>query len=150
MTLAIAIEDPLSPDGLALIEGSEAALRELYTPEECFTFSPRELTAPGISFFVARRNGRPEGCVALCACGDYAEVKRLFVIPEARGTGTARALMTRLEAAARAAGHKIIRLETGPALTAAVALYHALGYSRRGPFGPYAAHPASLFMEKHL
>ncbi len=150
MTLTITTEDPLSPDGLALIEGSEAALREVYTPEECFTFSPRELAAPGISFFVARRNGRPVGCVALCDCGDYAEVKRLFVAPEARGTGTGRALMTHLEAQARSRGHRLIRLETGPRLTSGVALYERLGYRRCGPFGSYRDHPASLFMEKAL
>jgi putative acetyltransferase len=150
MTLTITTEDPLSPEGLALIEGSEAALRAVYTPDECFTFTPEELAAPGISFFVARRNGRPVGCVALADCGDYAEIKRLFVRPEARGAGIARGLMAHLEAAARRAGHGLIRLETGPRLAAALALYRALGYKERGPFGTYADHPASLFMEKRL
>ncbi len=150
MTLAIAAENPLSSDGRALIAGSEAALRKVYSADECFTFSADELTRPGISFFVARQSGAPVGCVALCNCADYAEIKRLFVTPEARGTGTARALMAHLEAAARAGGHRCLRLETGPRLAGAVALYRKLGYNQRGPFGAYAEHPASLFMEKTL
>ncbi len=150
MTLIIAAEDPLAPDSLALLDGSEAALRAVYSADECFTFSARELARPGITFFVARRSDAALGCVALCDCRDYAEVKRLFVRPEARGTGAGRALMAHLEAAARAAGHRIVRLETGPRLAAGVALYRALGYTERGPFGDYADHPASLFMEKAL
>ncbi len=150
MTLTIAAEDPLAPDSLALREGSEAALRAVYSADECFTFAADELARPDITFFVARQNDTALGCVALRDCRDYAEVKRLFVHPQARGTGAGRALMAHLENAARAAGHSVIRLETGPRLAAAVALYRALGYSERGPFGPYTAHPASLFMEKAL
>ncbi len=133
MKPTIATESPLAPDGLALIEGSEAAPRDVCTKDECFTFSPAELAHPGIAFFVARQNGAPVGCVALCNCGDYAEIKRLFVTP-----------------AARAGGHTVIRLETGPRLAAAVALYRTLDYNQRGPFGTYAEHPASLFMENCL
>ncbi len=150
MTLTITTENPLSPDGLALIEGSEAALREVYAADECFTFTPEELAAPNVTFFVARLDGASAGCVALADCGDYAEIKRLFVRPETRGKGIARALMAHLEAAAHKAGHGLIRLETGPRLLAALALYRALGYKERGPFGRYADHPASLFMEKRL
>ncbi len=150
MMLSITAEDPLSDDALALIEGSEAALREVYTADECFTFSPSELARPGITFFVARGSAGPIGCVALCDCGSYAEVKRLFVRPKGRGTGAGRALMQHLETTARQNGHQTIRLETGPKLSAGVALYRALGYAERGPFGPYTDNPASLFMEKTL
>ena len=55
-----------------------------------------------------------------------------------------------LEDMARAEGLACIRLETGEALFAAVALYTDMGYQVCGPFGDYAAHPASLFMEKSL
>jgi len=59
-------------------------------------------------------------------------------------------VMARLEADAVAANRHLVRLETGDRLTAAVGLYSALGYASRGPFGTYADHPASLFMEKRL
>ncbi|SLN29867.1 putative N-acetyltransferase YsnE [Pseudoruegeria aquimaris] len=151
MALTIAAESPLTEEAAALIEGSEAALREVYSAEECFTFTAAELAAPGITFLVARTgDGTPAGCVALCDCGTYGEVKRLFVTPEGRGRGTARALMADLEARAAAAGLASVRLETGDKLAAAVALYTDLGYHVRGPFGAYEDHPASLFMEKPL
>ena len=149
--LRITIEDPLSADGRALLEGSEAALREHYGPDECFTFTPEELARPGIAFLVAREaEGVPLGCVALVDMGGYGEIKRLYVRPEARGRGVADALMDAAEARAREAGLGLMRLETGPKLTAAVSLYRRRGYRERGPFGDYAAHPASLFMEKAL
>ncbi|MBA84833.1 GNAT family N-acetyltransferase [Thalassobius sp. S69A] len=150
MTLSISVESPLTPDGLALVDGSEQALRAVYSADECFTFSARELDRPEIIFLVARRNAAAVGCVALVDCGTYGEVKRLFVTPAARGTGAARALMAQLETTSRAQGHTRVMLETGDKLAAAVALYRDLGYAKRGPFGSYADHPASLFMSKPL
>ncbi len=150
MTLIIAQENPLTEQARALIEGSEAALRAVYTVDECFTFTPEELDRSNIQFFVARIEGEPLGCVALCACDDYVEIKRLFVTPNARGSGVARELIHHIETQALVAGHKIVRLETGQKLAAGVALYKNLGYHERGPFGDYPNHPASLFMEKTL
>jgi len=39
-------------------------------------------------------------------------------------------------------------LETGYLQPEAIALYEWLGYSRRGPFGPYTEDPNRLFMHK--
>lgn len=151
MRLKITLESPLTAAALSLIDGSEAALREVYPPEDCFTFTAEELDAPTISFFVARReDGTPAGCVALCDYDSYGEIKRLFVPESGRGLGTARALMAAAEAKSRTLGHGNMRLETGEKLAAAVALYAALGYKVCGPFGDYPEHPASLFMEKPL
>ena len=151
MTLAITIESPCTPDGRALIAGSDAALLDVFLPDEIFTMEPEELAVPEARFFVARdAAGGLLGCVAMVDCGSYGEVKRLFVPAAGRGQGVARALMAALEAHARTAGLPIMRLETGPVLTAAIRLYDSLGYQRRGPFGDYADHPASLFMEKAL
>lgn len=150
MPLTIAPESPLTLDARHLIDGSQAALLEVFSPEEIFTFSPEELAGPDTSFLVARDGDRPLGCVAMVDCGDYVEVKRLYVPPEGRGRGLARALMFDLEGRARASGKRWVRLETGDALKPAVALYRAMGYRVRGPFGDYPEHPASLFMEKAL
>jgi putative acetyltransferase len=148
MTVPIRISDPTTGAGPALIAASQAALLEVFGPDEIFSLSAEELAAtPGMTFYVA---GDGLGCVASLDCGDYAEVKRLFVGDAGRGRGIARALMARLEQDAQAAGKAWVRLETGPQLGAAIALYRALGYRDRGPFGGYAAHPASLFMEKAL
>lgn len=148
--MKIAPEDPLGPDGLALIEGSERALRAFYTVEESFAYSPEELAAPGVTFFVARDGGTTLGCVASADMGTYVEVKRLFVKPAAQGKGIGRKLMEHLEHEARAAGHTLVRLETGDLLVAACALYAQLGYTRRGPFADYPDVATSTFMEKSL
>lgn len=150
MTLTITPESPLTAEGRRLIDGSQAALLEVFTPDEIFTFSPEELASPDTTFLVARDETMALGCVAMVDCGSYVEVKRLFVPPEGRGRGIARLLMADLEASAANAGKEAIRLETGDALKPAVALYTALGYRVRGPFGDYPEHPASLFMEKLL
>lgn len=150
MPLTITPEYPLTPEGRALIDGSELALREVYDASECFSFTAEELDQPNILFLVARLDRVAVGCVALVDCGSYAEVKRLFVTPAMRGTGAARALMADLEKRAKSRHMSAVRLETGEKLTAAVALYRALGYVTRGPFGDYPDHPASLFMEKRL
>ena len=148
--LTIAIESPVSPEGRALIAGSQTALLEVFPPQDIFSLDPQELANPAVHFLVARENGTALGCVASVRCGDYAEVKRLYVTTAGRGKGVARALMAALEAAALTDDMALIRLETGDALVAAVALYKALGYQVCGPFGDYSEHPASLFMEKHL
>ncbi len=149
-TLTLDTESPLASEGRWLIEGSEAALREVYTEDECFSFTADELDKPNVDFFVARTGTDPVGCVALVRYADYAEVKRLYVDSSARGLGVAKALMDHLEAGAKAAGITDLRLETGPKLAAAVALYTARGYGECGRFGDYQDHPASLFMAKDL
>lgn len=150
MSLTISPESPLTLDGQSLIDGSQEALLEVFTPDEIFTFSPQELATPDVTFLVARDGGAALGCVAMVDCGAYAEVKRLYVPGAGRGRGVARALMAALEGRARAQGLAHVMLETGERLGPAVALYRALGYEVRGPFGDYPEHPASLFMEKAL
>lgn len=150
MAVRITTENPLSPVGRALIEASQAALLEIYPPEECFSYSAEALANGSAQFLVARLDGAPVGCVALVDEGRYGEVKRLYVDAAARGAGVGRALMEALEAAARDIGLGWLRLETGEALAAAVRLYRSMGYVERGPFGGYADIPASMFMEKRI
>jgi GNAT superfamily N-acetyltransferase len=94
------------------------------------------------------------GCGALRALGDgAAEVKRMYVVPAARGRGVARAVLAGLEAAARERGWSTLRLETGPRQPEAVGLYTRAGYRPIRAFGVYvgasdAAH--SLFFERVL
>jgi putative acetyltransferase len=85
----------------------------------------------------------------------YAEVKRMYTRPAARGRGVAKALLRRIEDEARGANKSVLRLETGTYQQEAIGLYKRMGFRPRGPFGPYEMMPAcntatSLFFEKAL
>ena len=147
--------DPGHPDARALMALSEAYMGALY-PSESNHFEPPEgLRAPQGEFW-----GLWLGDV-LVGCGGakvhtpvdepaYGEIKRLFVLDSARGHGAAKQLMAHIEAALRARGVTVARLETGIYQPEAIGLYRRLGYGERGPFGDYAPDPLSLFMEKGL
>lgn len=148
--MVITEHSPLSKNARALIGESQRALEAVFPKNAIFTVTPEVIADTGARFFMAFAGNKALGCVALIHQGGYAEVKRLFTRPRARGKGVGRALMVAMERAAQCDGLHCLRLETGPELSAAVALYTAMGYTLRGPFGDYAAHPHSLFMEKPL
>lgn len=148
MTITIRTENPMTPDGHRLIDASQAALLEVFPADEVFSFSADELATRNTQFLVARVDGIAMGCVALVDQGRYGEVKRLFVTPAARGLGLARALMQELENAARDIGLCCIRLESGEALTGAMALYRGMGYRDCPAFGGYPDIASNAFLEK--
>ncbi|MEU7512898.1 GNAT family N-acetyltransferase [Streptomyces sp. NPDC042898] len=83
------------------------------------------------------------------ADGD-AELKRMYVIPEARGLGLARRILAALEADARTAGRTRMVLETGTAQPEAIALYASSGYEPCAKFGHYRDYPNSRCFAKSL
>ena len=99
-------------------------------------------------FLIAWSDDLPVGCVALRALDDgTAEVKRLWVDASARGQRLARQLMAAIEAEARSMGYQRLRLDTNSALTEAIALYRATGWT---DIPPYTTPPADVWMEKPL
>lgn len=90
--------------------------------------------------------GAPLGCIALRPLdGKTCEMKRLFLLPEARGMGLGRALVEAIIAAARDRGYRELRLDTLPSMTSAIALYEGLGFERIEPY--YApTPPGTVFM----
>jgi GNAT superfamily N-acetyltransferase len=56
------------------------------------------------------------------------EIKRMYVASAWRGRGVARRLLRALEDAARAAGHEVVRLDTGTRQPDALHLYQSAGY----------------------
>jgi len=138
-----------------LVGELDAELGALYRPEQRHGLALDAIFAPHIRFFIARSNGLALACGGVALFPDFAEVKRMYVRPGARGTGVADALMARLMAEARQAGHAILRLEAGTQSPAAVRFYRRSGFRECAVFGDYAALSpgqisASVFMEGQL
>lgn len=128
------LDDPVAAD---LVEQLQADLTRRYGEPDPVGTPPEEFWPPRGVFLVARLDGRPVGCGGLKEVDTgLAELKRLYVVPAARGHGVARALVTALEEHARAAGAARIRLITGLAQPEAVALYASAGWERGEPYGP--------------
>lgn len=138
MAVTLAAEDPRSADAAALIAALDAELSGLYEPQFNHFVSGEGLAGPGMRFFIARDgDGAPLGCVAMRPYDGFAEVKRMYVTPAARGQGVSRLLLQAVHEAALADGFDCVRLETGDRQTAAIGLYEASGYTRCPAFGDY-------------
>jgi putative acetyltransferase len=149
--VAVTIERPDQPDVLRLIEALDAYQTALYPPESAHLLGIEKLRGPDVRFFVARRDGNAVGCAALyCRSSAAVELKRMYVVPEARGFGIARRLLSVIESHARKLGAHTLQLETGVRQHEAIQLYSSAGFQVRGPFADYPADPLSVFMEKAL
>ncbi len=141
-------------DAVRLLIGElEDVLSAEYPPENRHGLPLEAIFQPHVRFYVATLDGDPVGCGGVALFDGFAEVKRMYVRPVARGQGVARAILDRLEAETCAANLPVLRLETGDKQTAALHLYYRYGFTDCGPFGQYAALPpqaiaASIFLEK--
>ncbi len=110
---------------------------------------PDELNPPNGAFIVGYEDG-----VAICCGGikrldaDTCELKRMYVIPEARGRGVARLLLAALEERGRELGYTIARLDTGPKQPSARHLYESAGYAAIPNFNGNPV--ATFFGERRL
>jgi putative acetyltransferase len=144
-----------TPEARALVAELDQISAAVYEPHQRHGLSIEQLFQPDIRFFVARLNGDAVGCGGVALFGDYAEVKRMYTREAARRRGVGKAMRARLEAEARHAGKRVLRLETGVHQVAAMRLYEHWGFRRCGPFGHYAelspdAIATSVFYEKPL
>ena len=104
---------------------------------------------------IALDHGKPVGCVGCRPLHDRplqemtCEMKRLYVRPEARGTGIGEALARAIVDEARRLGYEAMRLDSLPFMEKAVQLYGRLGFS---PIEPYRHNPVegTVFMELNL
>jgi ribosomal protein S18 acetylase RimI-like enzyme len=110
---------------------------------------PAELRAPEGAYYVGYEGSEVVAGGGLRRLGDgVAEIKRMYVRPEARSRGVAAALLGTLEEAAAAMGYARTRLDTGPKQVTAQRLYRAAGYAE---IAPYNDNPFACFWgEKHL
>lgn len=116
--------------------------------------TPPSAADVGVVLVARDDDGTALGCGALRPLADgVAEVKRMYVVPAARGRGVARAVLAALEDAARDRGWTTVRLETGPRQPEAIGLYTRAGYRPIAAFGGYvgaADAEHSLFFERVL
>ena len=139
----------------ALIGELEAVLAAEYPPEQRHGLSLDAIFQPHVRFFVARLHGVAAGCGGVALFPDFAEVKRMYVRDSARGQGVADAILARIEAEVRSAGHSVLRLETGVRQAAAMRFYARAGFRECPAFGEYRLMPlhsiaTSVFFEKWL
>jgi putative acetyltransferase len=153
--LAIERVSEPTPELRDLIGELDRVLGAAYEPHQRHGLAIAQLFEPHVRFFVARLDGVAAACGGVALFDDYAEVKRMYTRPAARGRGVAKAILRRLEEEARASGKTMLRLETGHYQPEAVGLYRSAGFISCGAFGHYAQMPAhdievSLFFEKPL
>ena len=129
----IAIEDPGQEAVVALIRQSDAYMAALYPAESNHLLDVESLKEPDIRFFVARRGEAVVGCAALRLEDGYAELKRMFVDPQARGLRIGQALLEGIERFALSEGVDRICLETGGRQPEALGLYRKSGYREATP-----------------
>jgi putative acetyltransferase len=145
------MENPDQAEVAALLEASDAYMASLYPAESNHMLDIAALQRPEVVFLVARVDGRALGCGAVVSSGQgWAEIKRMFVSPAARGMKLGRRLLDEIEAIAVRNGDRVLRLEAGAKQPEALALYRSAGFVEIGPFGDYRPDPLSLFMEKPL
>jgi DNA-binding MarR family transcriptional regulator/GNAT superfamily N-acetyltransferase len=151
--ITIDAEDPATSDARWCIGQYFAELGSRFEtgfdPSITITAEPEELAPPSGLLLIARLRQQPVGCGALkLHAGEPAELKRMWVAPEARGAGLGRRLLLALEQRASQAGATAIRLETNRVLGEAIALYRRAGYAEVAAFNsePYAHH----WFEKRL
>ncbi len=98
---------------------------------------------------IARVDARPVGCVALGRLSEsVGEVKRMYVVPGARGFGVGRLLLREVERLAASHGYQVLRLEAGTQQPEALRLYERSGWSRIECYGYFKDDPTTICYEK--
>lgn len=125
-------------------QGFEAELADL----------PARYGGAGRGLWLAWAGALPLGCIALAPAGSpgagVGELKRLYVRPEAQGTGLGRALAETVLTSAQAAGYERVRLETLARFDHANRLYARLGFAEVADFTDGGRAPGTRFLARGL
>jgi GNAT superfamily N-acetyltransferase len=120
------------PEACALVAAMEAWIAESFGPQDphrTSTVGLDEMAPPDGVFVILYEDGEPVAGGGLRRLGDdVAEIKRMFVVPAARGRGFGRRVLDELEAVADSLGYRRLRLDTAQSMTTAIALYRGAGY----------------------
>ncbi|ARF53737.1 bifunctional helix-turn-helix transcriptional regulator/GNAT family N-acetyltransferase [Streptomyces gilvosporeus] len=146
-TVTLNVVDPDHPDAQHCLRSYFTELQERFEtgfdPAHSLLPDAGELKPPYGLFLLARLHGEPVGCAGLkLPAGAPAEIKRMWVAPDARRLGLGRRFLAELEAQAAGYGRAVLRLDTNKALSAALGLYRSCGFHEVAAFNdePYAHH----------
>ena len=145
------------PDARRLIAELQQEYVHRYGGEDATPTDVTEFAAPGGTFLVGYLDGVAVACGGWrgrapgpeFAVGD-AEIKRMYVVPAARGRGLARTVLAELERTAATAGRRRLVLETGLRQPEAIGLYTSSGYGEIPRFSVYRCEASSRCYAKLL
>lgn len=138
-------------DALNLIQALDAELLQRYPANNVHTLDLQKTNSHNSVFLVGYIEEQAVACGAISQLSDgIAEIKRVYVKPQARGQGLSKLLLKRLEQEALQMGFTTLRLETGTRQPESLGLYRNAGYIDIPKFGEYVNDPFSICMEKKL
>ncbi|MFI5426416.1 GNAT family N-acetyltransferase [Aeromicrobium sp. UC242_57] len=141
------------PDAVALRDAMVAEVGTIYGSQRDYGSSDGAEgidAASVVLTLLGRVAERPVAHALLRRLGDDLEIKRMFVLPEARGLGAADGPDGGAGGRGPTAGASRIVLHTGDRRLAAVRAYQRHGYTPIPIYEPYVGMPASLCFEKVL
>ncbi len=145
------------PDATALVARVQEEYVERYGSPDEAPVDPAMFLPPEGLFLVGYVDDVPvttgawrRSPVTALGATNAAEIKRMYVVPERRGTGLARAVLAALEESAQAAGHDVLVLETGLMQPEAIGLYTSSGYEQIPGYGYYCGSELSRCFGRRL
>lgn len=142
--------DSADPDFISLVALLDEELRVRDGADNAFyaQFNKIDMIRNAV---VCYSNGQPVGCGAFKPYDkDAVEIKRMYVLPESRGSGVAVRVLKELESWAAELNYTRCVLETGKKQPEAIRLYEKSGYLRIPNYGQYANVENSICMNKNL
>jgi putative acetyltransferase len=149
--IEIELADARSPDLIDLVAALDDFLNKVCGVDRNNGSPIERLAHDDTQMFIARSAGHAVGCAGLQVFEDgTGEVKRMYVVTEARRTGIGAQLLAHVVEAASTAKVSVLRLETTEFLPDAQRLYRARGFVPCPAYGPYVSNPINLYFEKRL
>ena len=151
MSLAIAVETPLSDDVRRLVAALNEAALKLTPREFAHHLTVEQMAGPEMTVFVARDGDEAVAMGSLRRHpGGVGEVKRMYTMPQHQGRGIGKRILAEIEALARREGLASLALETGNNFDAALHLYRKAGFGACEPLLGYPPSPYTEFFRKSL
>jgi len=150
MEAAIKKVSPSDPDIQKLFTLLDEHNLSYCPPEVCHLTQPDELEFSNAILLGVFSDGVLAGMGGLKFYADYAEVTRMFILPEFRGNRLGVQLLSELETVASNHNYDYLKLETSEQFKPAYQLYLGYGFRLCAPFGEYVNKVHNTYMEKRI